>query len=185
MSILSGRPDPSLYIDRLSNSSAFHREAAAWSLGEMGCPQAARPLAGLLLRELSSVERTGLLHHTEVVCAVVEAIRRLEAIDALYALVKALCILSRARIVDEATVIEIVDTIGEVGGPTAVREAVDRVVREAERPLQVAPGLRVVGGILLTRLCMCGDAAERTLRRLARGGPPGLRPIAERVCATL
>lgn len=179
------QPDPTLYIGRLSAENAFYREAAAWSLGNMGSPRAARPLAGLLLRELSSVERSGVLHHTEVVGAVVEAIRRIGATEALYALVRALCVLSRARSVDETTVVGIVDSIGEVGGPNAVREAADRVVREARASEREHPCLELVGRVLLTRLSLCGDAAVSTLRRLANGGPQDLQPIAERIYETL
>ena len=176
------QPDPSLYIDRLGDSSPLHREAAAWTLGEIGSPRAARPLAGLLLRELSSVEISGYLRHTQVVSAVVEAIRRLGATEALYALFKALNVLSRARVVDESTVIEIVDTIGEVGGPNAMCEAANRALRGIERE---TPGLRIVADVLLPRLGLCGDAAERTLRRLANGGPEPLRPLAQNVYGTL
>jgi hypothetical protein len=185
MSTSPGQPDPSPFILRLTNEDAFHREAAAWTLGELGCRQAARPLAGLLLRELKSVERTGFLEHGDVVCAVAEAIRRIGGTDALYALVKALCVLSRARAIEEATVVEIVDTIGEVGGPTAVREATDRVVRAARERERHPPGLRIVGRVLLSRLTLCGDHAVATLRRVARRGPTDLRPIAERFCATV
>jgi len=173
------QPDPTLYIDRLTAASALHREAAAWSLGEIGSPKAARPLAGLLLRELDTVERTGYLHHCEVVAAVVEAIRRLGATEALYALFKALLVLGRARVVDEDTVVEIVDAIAEVGGPVAVREATDRLVRALREVDRGPAGLRVVGKVLLPRLGLCGDLALKTLRRLARGGPETWRPIAE------
>jgi len=178
-------PDPSLYIHQLCNESPFHREAAAWTLGELGSPKAARPLAGLLLREISSVERSGFLDHNDVVRAAVEAIRRIGATEALYALVKALCVLGRARGVEEQTVVEIVDTLGEVGGPNAVREAADRVTREARSRKAPLPALRTVGWVLLTRLSLCGDAAVATLHRLAQGGPGALRPIALRVCATV
>jgi len=185
MSTSPGQPDPSLYIHQLLNKSAFHREAAAWSLGEIGSRRAARPLAGLLLRELRSVERSGYLEHCDVVRVAAEAIRRIGATESLYALVKALCVLSRAQGADEETVAEIVDSIGEVGGPNAVREAADRVAREALRSGRPAPGLRVVGWVLLTRLSLCGDAALSTLRRLAHGGPIALRAIAMRVCSTV
>ena len=40
-------PDPSPFIGRLTAPDAFRREAAAWSLGEIGSPRASRPLAGL------------------------------------------------------------------------------------------------------------------------------------------
>jgi len=185
MGINPDLPDPTLYIGRLTDGDAFHREAAAWSLGEMGSPRAARPLAGLLLRELQSVERSGYLHHTEVVSAVIEAIRRIGATEALYALLKAVCVVSRARLVDKETIVELVDSIGDVGGPNAVREAADRVVREADKCERPMPCLPLVGEVLLTRLGLCGDAAVTTLKRLANGGPADLQPIAERVCATL
>ena len=184
MHITPDQPDPSLYIDRLADEDAFHREAAAWTLGEMGNPRAARPLAGLLLREMTSVERSGFVDHNEVVCAVAEAMRRIGATDGLYALVKALCVLSHAQGVDEATIVEIVDTIGEIGGPSAMREATDRVVQDAGKR-HAEPGLQAVSRILLSRLSLCGDAAIHPLRRLATRGPDGIKPIAERVCARL
>lgn len=184
MHITPDQPDPSLYIDRLADEDAFHREAAAWTLGEIGSPRAARPLAGLLLRELTSVERSGYVDHNEVVCAATEAMRRIGTTEGLYALVKALCVLSHAQGVDDATIVEIVDTIGEIGGPTAMREATDRVVRDAGQR-HAGPGLQAVSRVLLSRLSLCGDAAIHTLRRLARGGPAEIKPIAERVCARL
>jgi len=173
------QPDPTHYIDRLTAASALHREAAAWTLGELGSSRAAGPLAGLLLRELETVERSGYLDHCEVVAAVVEAIRRLGATEALYALFRALRVLGRAKVVDEDTVIEIVDTIAEVGGPTAIREAADRLVRGLKDAGGGPAGLHVVGKVLLPRLGLCGDLAVKTLRRLARGGPESLRPVAE------
>lgn len=179
-----GQPDPSLYIDRLADEDAFHREAAAWTLGEIGSPRAARPLAGLLLRELTSVERSGVVDHNEVVCAAAEAMRRIGATEGLYALVKGLCVLSHAQGVDETTIVEIVDTIGEIGGPSAMREATDRVVRDAGQH-HAGPGLQTVSRVLLSRLSLCGDAAVHTLRRLARRGPDEIKPIAERVCSRL
>lgn len=174
------QPDPSIYIGRLSAEDAFFREAAAWSLGEIGSPRAARPLAGLLLRELRSVERSGYIAHRDVVLAVVEAIRRIGATEALYALVKALCVLTRSRGVDEKTVAEIVEALAEVGGPNAVREAADRVVQCARDCKPVCPGLHVVGAVLLARLGLCGDVAVTTLRRLARRGPMALQPLARK-----
>ena len=183
MHITPGQPDPSLYIDRLANEDAFHREAAAWTLGEIGSPRAARPLAGLLLRELTSIQRSGFVDHDEVVCAAVEAMRRIGATEGLYALVKALCVLSCAKGVDEATIVEIVDSIGEIGGPSAMREATDRVVRDAGK--RHGPGLQTVSRVLLSRLSLCGDAAIHTLHRLAMRGPDGIKPIAESVCARL
>jgi HEAT repeat protein len=178
LSVEPAEPDPSLYIDRLLDEDAFHREAAAWSLGEIGNPRASRPLAGLILRELEG-ER-----HEEVVRAAAGAIGRLGGTDALYALVKALCVLGHAEEVEEETVVEIAEALGEVGGPNAVREATERLVREtAGRPH--APGLAVVSRVLLNRLSLCGDAAVATLRRLARGGPEGIRPIAQSVWTTL
>ena len=185
MNTSPGHPDPSLYIDRLLDEDAFHREAAAWSLGEIGSPRAARPLAGLLLRELRSVEQSGFFHHNDVVCATVEAMRRIGTTDGLYALIRALCVLSRARGADEETIIEIVDSIGEVGGPSAMREATDRVVGEARRMRGQAPGLAIVCRVLLARLSLCGDAAVSTLKRLANGGPEGVRLIAADVYATV
>jgi HEAT repeat protein len=162
----------------LLDADAFCREAAAWSLGEIGDLRAARPLAGLLLREV----RDG--PHEEVVRAAACAIRQLGATDALYALVKTLCAFGRAEEVEESTVVEIAEAIGEVGGPNAVCEATERLVREtAGRPH--APALALVSRVLLARLSLCGDAAVRTLRRLARGGPEMIRPIAQRVCTTL
>lgn len=184
MHITPDQPDPSLYIDRLADEDAFHREAAAWTLGEIGSPRAARPLAGLLLRELTSVDRNGFVDHNEVVCAAAEAMRRINSTEGLYALVKALCVLSHAQGVDEATIVEIVDSIGEIGGPSAMREATDRVVRDA-RKQHAGPGLQTVSRVLLSRLSLCGDAAIHTLRRLASRGPDGIKPIAERVCAHL
>ncbi|NJN14746.1 MAG: HEAT repeat domain-containing protein, partial [Planctomycetes bacterium] len=136
----SDLPDPSLYIGRLTAEDAFFREAAAWSLGEIGNPRAVGPLAGLLLREMSTVERGGYIAHAEVVRACVEALRRLGSPDSLYALVKALCVLTRSRGVDEETVMEIVEALNEVGGPNAVREAADKVVRCA-RGKTSPPGL--------------------------------------------
>lgn len=173
-----GQPDPTLYIDRLLDEDAFCREAAAWSLGEIGDTRAARPLAGLILREMQAVP------HEEVVRAAALAIARLGATDALYALVKALCVFGKAEEVEEETVIEIAEALGEVGGPNAIREATERLVREtAGRPH--APGLAVVCRVLLNRLSLCGDAAVATLKRLARGGPESIRPIAQRVYTTL
>lgn len=173
-----GQPDPTLYIDRLQDDDPFCREAAAWSLGEIGDARAARPLAGLILREIQTAP------HEEVVRAAAMAIARLGAVDALYALVRALCSFGRALVVEEETVVEVVEALGEVGGPNAVREATERLVREtAGRPH--APGLAVVTRVLLARLGLCGDAAEATLRRLARGGPEPIRPVAQHFCATL
>ena len=178
MNAQPGQPDPTLYIGRLLDEDAFCREAAAWSLGEIGDARAARPLAGLILRELQTVP------HEEVVRAAAVAIARLGAVDALYALVKALCAFGHAEEVEEETVVEVVEAIGEVGGPNAVREATERLVRDtAGRPH--APGLAVVSGVLLSRLGLCGDAAVATLKRLARVGPEPFRPIAERVYTAL
>ena len=112
-----------------------------------------------------------------------EAIRRIGATEALYALVKALCVLVRSRGVDEETVEEIVDALAEVGGPNAVREAADKVVKCARECKPVCPGLHVVGTVLLARLSLCGDAALSTLRRLARKGPDVLQPLAQRALA--
>ena len=97
MSTGSGRPDPSLYIGRLSDGDAFRREAAAWSLGEIGSRRAARPLAGLLLRELASVERCGYVLNDDIVRIVLDSIRRVGGTDALFALMEALLVLFRAR----------------------------------------------------------------------------------------
>jgi HEAT repeat protein len=173
-----GQPDPTLYIDRLLDEDAFCREAAAWSLGEIGDARAARPLAGLILREVQFEP------HEEVVRAAAGAIARLGATEALYALVRALCAFGCAEDVEEETVIEVSEALNEVGGPNAMREATERLVREtAGRPH--APGLAVVCRVLLSRLSLCGDAAVATLKRLARGGPDGIRPIAQRVYTTL
>ncbi|MFQ5844119.1 MAG: HEAT repeat domain-containing protein, partial [Planctomycetota bacterium] len=173
------------FIDRRATGDAFRRAAAAWSLGEIGSPRAARPLAGLLLRELSTVERSGYLDHGGVVRAVSVAIRRIGGVEALYALVKALCVLARARGVQEETVAEIVDSLAEVGGPSAVREAADRFVQSVgERPPEAGgSGLDTVGEIIFERLSLCGDSAQFNLKRIALGGPPALRPIAERILA--
>jgi HEAT repeat protein len=172
------QPDPTLYIGRLHDDDAFHREAAAWTLGEIGDIRAARPLAGLILREIQTAP------HEEVVRAAAVAIARLGATDALYALMRALCLFGRAEMVEDETVIEVVEALGEVGGPNAVREATERLVREtAGRPH--APGLAVVSRVLLSRLGLCGDAAVATLRRLARVGPEPIGRMAQRVCAAL
>lgn len=173
-----GQPDPTLYIDRLQDDDAFCREAAAWSLGEIGDKRAARPLAGLILREIQDDP------HEEVVRAAAAAIARLGAVDALYALVRALCSFGRSMAVEEETVVEVVEALGEVGGPNAVREATERLVRDtAGRPH--APGLAVVTHVLLARLGLCGDAAVATLKRLARVGPEPIRPVAQYFCAAL
>lgn len=178
MNTQPGQPDPTLYIGRLLDQDPFCREAAAWSLGEIGDMRAARPLAGLILRELQAVP------DEDVVRAAAGAITRLGATEALYALVRALCAFGKSAEVEEETVIEVVEALGEVGGPNAVREATERLVREtAGRPH--APGLAVVTRVLLARLGLCGDAAVATLRRLARVGPDSIRPVAQRVYATL
>ena len=179
-------PDPLPFIGRLTATDAFRREAAAWSLGEIGSPRASRPLAGLFLREIQSVEQSGYLANTAVVSAVTTAIRRLGAIEALYALMNGLRVLTHAKGVDFETVEEIVDTIAEVGGPNAVREATDKIiksVRECTQP--TCPGLEIVASVLLQRASLCGDAALKTLDRVAHGGPPPLRPVAQRVLAGL
>ncbi len=176
-------PDPSLYIERLGNEDAFYREAAAWSLGEIGSPRAVGPLSALLLREMSSVERGGYLAHADVVRACVEALRRIGAPQGLFALGKSLCVLTRSKGVDEETVVEIADTLDEIGGPSAVREAADRVVRCAKEGA-ACPGLHLVGGVLLDRLGLCGDAAVSTLRRLSRAGPEPLRRLAQNALAS-
>jgi hypothetical protein len=183
MNTQPGAPDPSLYIERLANEDAFHREAAAWSLGEIGSPRATRPLAGTLLREIRSVEESGYLDHAPVVRAVSEAIRRIGSSDALYALVKALCVLMRSKGVDRSTVVELVETISAVGGPNAVREAADRVVASARECCPHCPGLDTVASVLLDRLGLCGDAAVSSLRRIANGGPAPLRPFASSALA--
>jgi len=175
-------PDPGPFIHNLGASDAVYREAAAWSLGEIGSPRAARPLAGLLLREMQAVERTGLFANTAVVRAVAVAVRRIGAQEALYAVIKALCVLSRARGVDDETVKDLVETLAEVGGPGAVREAADKVIAGA-RGGRAAPGLEAVGAVLLERLQLCGDAAEATLQRVAAAGPAPLRPLARRYSA--
>lgn len=185
MSTQPGQPDPSPYIERLHNGNPFHREAAAWTLGELGDPKATRPLAGSLLREIQTVEETGYLQHAPIVRAVSEAIRRIGSSDALYALMKALCILTHSKGVDRETVEEIIETIAAVGGPNAVREAADRVVACARECRPKCPGLDVVGGVLLERLGLCGDAAVHALRRIANGGPDPLKPYAEHALADL
>ncbi len=180
--------DPSLYIDRLSDQDAFHREAAAWSLGEIGSERAARPLAGLLLRELESVEALGCISNDSVVRATIEAIRRIGANESLYALVKSLVVLAKSKGVDEETVGEIVDCLAEVGGYNAVREAGDRVVQQAKTCAQCGkgcPGLQIVSGVLMERMVFCGDAAVATLRRLSRSGPQPLQRIASGVLMQL
>ena len=180
--------DPTLYIDRLSCEDAFHREAAAWSLGEIGSDRAARPLAGLLLRELESVESLGFVSNDSVVRATVEAIRRIGATESLFALVKSLVVLSKSQGVDEETVSEIVECLAEVGGYNAVREAGDRVVRQAGACVQCGrgcPGLRIVSDVLMERMFFCGDAAVATLRRLSRSGPQPLQKIASGVLLQL
>ena len=185
MNLQSGEPDPSIYIERLANRNPFFREAAAWTLGGLGNARASRPLAGALLRELQTVEQTGYLDHAEVVRACSEAIRRLGAADALYALVKALCVLTHAQGVDRDTVEDLVETLAALGGPSAMREAADRVTRCARGCQPVCPGLEVVSSVLLTRLGLCGDAAVGILRRIARGGPEVLRPHAAHALSTL
>jgi hypothetical protein len=173
-----GQPDPTLYIGRLFDEDAFCREAAAWTLGEIGDARAGRPLAGLILREIQEDP------HEEVVRAAAVAIARLNSIDALYALMRALCTFGRSEGVEEETVVEVVEALGEVGGPNAVREATERLVREtAGRPH--APGLAVVTRVLLARLGLCGDAAVATLKRLARVGPEPIRPVAQHFFAAL
>jgi len=181
MNIYPDQPDPMPFIERLSAKEPIYREAAAWTLGEIGSLRATRPLAGLLIREVETVEITGFVHHTDVVRATVEAIRRIGTSDALYALVRALCVMSRAVHVDRDAVIEVVDSIGELGGPNAMREAADRVVRDARIHLDDAgEGLRIVGTVLMSRLSLCGDAAVATLRRLAQRAPGTLQPLAAR-----
>ena len=185
MNTQPGGPDPTLYIERLAHGDAFHREAAAWTLGELGDPRATRPLAGTLLRELNTVEESGYLDHAPVVCAVVEAIRRIGSSEALYALLKSLCVLSGSKGVDRNTVEEIVETIAAVGGPNAVREAADRVVICARDCCPDCPGLSTVAAVLLDRLGLCGDLALQSLRRIAIGGPESLRYFAQHALSTV
>ena len=186
-SVDSGGPDPTPFIDGLSNGDAFRREAAAESLGSIGSPRAARPLAGLLLRELRSVERSGYLDHGDVVRACSVAIRRLGATEALYALVKGLCVLARARGVDEDLIGEMVDSLAEVGGPNAVREGADRLVQSLRNysPERNGNGhaIETVATVVFERLSLCGDSAQFNLRRIQLGGPPVLRPIAADILA--
>lgn len=180
--------DPSPFIDRLFAEDAMRREAAAWSLGELECGRAARPLAGLLLRELQSVESMGFIDNTAVVRATVEAIRRIGATESLYALVKALVVLAKSKGVDEETVAEILDCLLAVGGFNAVREAADRVVQQSRQCSECGggcPGMRIVSQVLCARLVLCGDAAVATLRRVSRGGPQPLQKIASGVLMTL
>lgn len=180
MHIQPDQPDPTPFIGRLSAEEPIYREAAAWTLGEIGHERAARPLAGLLLREMETVDITGFIHHTDVVRAAIEALRRIGATETLYALVRALCKMSQAVYVDEQPVAEVIDALNEVGGPSALREAADRVAREASDPEteEIGTGLATVGEMLLSRLSLCGDAAIATLRRLAARGPESLQPIA-------
>ena len=155
-------------------------------MGEIGSPAASRPLAGLFLREIQSVERSGYLAHGAVVRAVTVAVRRIGAVEALYALMKGLTVLAHSKGVDRETVEEIVETIAEVGGPNAVREAADKVIQSARQPnMPVRPGMDVVASVLLGCVSLCGDAAVATLRRVANGGPQPLQPVARRVLDTL
>ena len=124
------------------------------------------------------MEESGYLDHAPVVRAVSEAIRRIGSSDALYALVKALCVLTHSKGVDRPTVMELVETISAVGGPNAVREAADRVVASARECRPHCPGFDTVASVLLDRLGLCGDAAVSSLRRIANGGPESLRPFA-------
>ncbi|MHC4957545.1 MAG: hypothetical protein ACYTGN_04155 [Planctomycetota bacterium] len=183
MTTQPGEPDPSLYIERLAARDPWHREAAAWSLGNIGNTRASRPLAGTLLRELQTVEESGYLDHAAVVRAVVEAIRRIGATDALYALIKSLCVLTHSKGVDRETVEDIVQAIADLGGPSAMREAADRVTRSARECCPDCPGLETVASVLLERLGLFGDAAQKILTRLANGGPQNLRPHAARALA--
>jgi len=171
-------PDPVPYIDRLESENAFFREAAAWSLGEIGSPRAARPLAGLLLREVRAAEAGGSLDNGGVVRAVAVAIRRIGASEALYAVVRALCAIGRSRGADRETVEELVETLAEVGGPTAIREAVEKVAQAARLKPEATPGLEILCPTLFGCLGLCGDGAIQTLRRIARAGPAPLRAAA-------
>ncbi len=181
------QPDPIPFIGRLTAENPIYREAAAWTLGEIGDARAARPLAGLLLREMNTVDITGLIHYTDVVRASVEALRRLGATETLYALVRTLCKMSHATYVDDDAVAEVVDALNEVGGPTAVREAADRVVQDAHGTPDedISNGLATVGRVTMARLSLCGDAGVATLRRLSARGPTTLQPIAARAYASV
>jgi HEAT repeat protein len=180
LTIQPGEPDPSPYIERLAARDPWHREAAAWSLGNIGATRASRPLAGTLLREVRSVEESGYLDHAAVVRAVVEAIRRIGATDALYALMRSLSVLAQSKGVDRETIEDIVQAIADLGGPNAMREAADRVTRSARECCPECPGLETVASVLLERLGLFGDAAHKILTRIANGGPTNLRPFAAR-----
>ena len=67
--------------------------------------------------------------------------------ETLYALVRCLCKMSHAVYVDDEPVAEVVDALNEVGGPSALREAADRVAREASQPdtEEIGTGLATVG----------------------------------------
>ena len=170
--------DPSNFIERLESDCPMRREAAARSLGSMGCSDASRPLAGLLLREIRSVPLTGLLENPDVVSATAESIRVLGATESLYAIIRSLCMMSCCEEVDRETVESLVECLSEVGGPNVVREAADKVVRHAADACDDSRGIETVAMVLFENLSMCGDAGVRTLRRLSNAGPTRLQPFA-------
>jgi len=171
--------DPSPFIESLGSDCPFRREAAALTLGGLGNPRAGRPLAGLLLREVASVEYTGEVENEDVLRAGSDAIRRLGATESLYAVIKAICALGASEIVERETVETLIDCVAEIGGPTAVREAADKVVRRAREQFDYCPGMDTVAVVVFDRLGLCGDTGLSTLRRLALAGPAPLRPLAE------
>ncbi|MEM8885038.1 MAG: hypothetical protein AAGD14_13280 [Planctomycetota bacterium] len=156
----------------------MQREAAAMSLGCMGHPRANRPLAGLLLREMRSVQLTGVIENEDVVLAAVDSIRRLHATESLYAVVRALCDMACGSEIRRETVEAMVECLAEVGGLGVVREAADKVVRHTREHCADCPGIEVVAMVLFEGLSMCGDPGVRTLTRLANAGPGPLQPIA-------
>ena len=66
-----------------------------------------------------------------------------------------------------------------------MREAADRVTRSARECSPSCPGLETVASVLLQRLGLFGDAAEKVLQRIANGGPLCLRPHAVRALAAV
>jgi hypothetical protein len=170
--------DPSHYIESLASDCPMRREAAAITLGGLGHPRASRPLAGLLLREVAGVERTGEIEHEDVLRAGTDAIRRLHATDSLYAVMKVVCTLGHTEVVERVTVESLVECLAEVGGFSAVRETADKLVKLAREEETFCPGMETVGMVIFDRLSLCGDAGIKTLERLARTGPAPLKPLA-------
>ena len=183
--------DPTLYIGRLESDCPMQREAAAWSLGSMGHPRASRPLAGLLLREMRSIQDSGSIEHEDIVRAAADSIRRLGATESLYAVVRSLCEMGGCYEVERETVEGLVECLAEVGGLTVVREAADKVVSQARLQDDCSmgdrgsPGLETVGMVLFESLSMCGDAGVKTLQRLATAGPDPLKPLAQHALAMI